>query len=219
MGKKTGLALLLGASVALSAALGTAGQAQAVTVVEDNTMNYTGSFTTGFFILDDVFTAKGDKLTFYGNLARIANPSEEDGTVLSFDLFDANNVFISGQQLTNFTGITGDLFDGFIASVNFNASLVNGSEYRMRLSSNTFYLGLGMDANGGNPNGYGFVSGTPPVSGNQAPCKGPIAQSCDASSIRVFETAAVPEPGTWALMIAGFGLAGAALRRRRPQYA
>jgi len=26
----------------------------------------------------------------------------------------------------------------------------------------------------------------------------------------------IPEPGTWALMIAGFGLAGAALRRRRP---
>ena len=25
----------------------------------------------------------------------------------------------------------------------------------------------------------------------------------------------VPEPSTWALMIAGFGLAGAALRRRR----
>jgi len=29
------------------------------------------------------------------------------------------------------------------------------------------------------------------------------------------DIAAVPEPGTWGLMIAGFGLAGAALRRRR----
>jgi hypothetical protein len=29
-------------------------------------------------------------------------------------------------------------------------------------------------------------------------------------------TTAVPEPGTWALLLAGFGLAGAALRRRRP---
>jgi len=30
-----------------------------------------------------------------------------------------------------------------------------------------------------------------------------------------FDTAAVPEPASWALMIGGFGLAGAALRRRR----
>jgi hypothetical protein len=35
------------------------------------------------------------------------------------------------------------------------------------------------------------------------------------SEIDFLGTAAVPEPGTWALMIAGFGLAGAALRRRR----
>jgi hypothetical protein len=29
----------------------------------------------------------------------------------------------------------------------------------------------------------------------------------------------VPEPGTWALMITGFGLAGALLRRRRHTFA
>ena len=31
----------------------------------------------------------------------------------------------------------------------------------------------------------------------------------------VIEPGAIPEPGTWALMIGGFGLAGASLRRRR----
>ena len=29
-------------------------------------------------------------------------------------------------------------------------------------------------------------------------------------------TAGIPEPATWAMMIAGFGLVGAAARRRRP---
>ncbi|UAK26364.1 PEPxxWA-CTERM sorting domain-containing protein [Sphingomonas nostoxanthinifaciens] len=41
----------------------------------------------------------------------------------------------------------------------------------------------------------------------------------DDSGVRVFvegnAVAAVPEPSSWALMIAGFGLAGVALRRRR----
>jgi len=38
--------------------------------------------------------------------------------------------------------------------------------------------------------------------------------SCAIGEV-AFRTAGVPEPTTWALMIGGFGLAGAALRRRR----
>ncbi|WP_374578504.1 PEPxxWA-CTERM sorting domain-containing protein [Phenylobacterium sp.] len=34
-----------------------------------------------------------------------------------------------------------------------------------------------------------------------------------------FATSAVPEPATWAMMIAGFGMAGAAIRRRRTTFA
>ncbi len=39
--------------------------------------------------------------------------------------------------------------------------------------------------------------------------------AADGYRLRSVSVAAVPEPGTWALMIGGFGLAGAALRRRR----
>ena len=36
-----------------------------------------------------------------------------------------------------------------------------------------------------------------------------------AYEVRADRLGAIPEPGTWSLMIAGFGLAGAALRARR----
>jgi hypothetical protein len=39
--------------------------------------------------------------------------------------------------------------------------------------------------------------------------------SFEVTTLTVRSTAAVPEPASWALMIGGFGLAGAALRRRR----
>ena len=39
--------------------------------------------------------------------------------------------------------------------------------------------------------------------------------AADFAVDRVFVTAAVPEPGTWAMMLLGFGVIGAAMRRRR----
>jgi hypothetical protein len=40
-----------------------------------------------------------------------------------------------------------------------------------------------------------------------------------AAAFNLYGDAAVPEPGTWAMLIAGFGLIGAAMRRQRPRLA
>ena len=45
--------------------------------------------------------------------------------------------------------------------------------------------------------------------------KNTTADSRDASINYVFRVDAVPEPATWALMLAGFGLVGATMRRQR----
>lgn len=45
---------------------------------------------------------------------------------------------------------------------------------------------------------------------------GDVAQAQSLSIRATTVAAAVPEPATWAMLIAGFGLAGAALRRQRP---
>jgi hypothetical protein len=51
------------------------------------------------------------------------------------------------------------------------------------------------------------------VSAGGASCCGANVYGLD--ELRVFSGAAVPEPATWALMIGGFGMAGAMFRRRR----
>jgi len=43
--------------------------------------------------------------------------------------------------------------------------------------------------------------------------------AADFAIDRVYAVAAVPEPAAWGMMIGGFGLAGMAIRRRRPQVA
>lgn len=73
---------------------------------------------------------------------------------------------------------------------------------------------------GGGPNGSpGFPGGgsviVPPGT-SVGPGNPPTPTEPTTPTIPTNPVGAVPEPGTWALMLLGFGLCGAAMRRRRP---
>jgi hypothetical protein len=135
----------------------------------------------------------------------------------------------SGNGLTNFTGGAGDFLVNFSSAVS-NVSIVGGD--------------LGGDADNLFLSAYSGLNGTGLLIGtfNAAPCCSNTAgstllsvlgsgilsvkfntQPTDAFPGSVYfdnltvgdAGSAVPEPTSWALMIAGFGMAGAALRRRR----
>lgn len=69
---------------------------------------------------------------------------------------------------------------------------------------------VGPGGGGGTPTGPGGGGGTPTGPGGGTP-SGPGG----GGGVPANPVAAAPEPGTWALMITGVGLAGLALRRRR----
>lgn len=76
--------------------------------------------------------------------------------------------------------------------------------------------GINIDAFGfGSSSAFSFVRLTD-VFNEGATSGGSVGADIDAvGAISTRAVGGVPEPGTWALMIAGFGLAGAALRRRK----
>lgn len=127
-------------------------------------------------------------------------------------MFGGNNaaVGIAGPRLGYFgpgTLLVGDFPVGHIAS-QFNTFLLSstgGNLYSLAINGTTIFSG--QSYNGGNPSSILFGDGT--GFGNA---------SVDVRSL-VFRYGAdvggaVPEPATWAMMILGFGLTGAALRRR-----
>jgi hypothetical protein len=111
-----------------------------------------------------------------------------------FSIFGSN--FISGGQLVAPTLI----LSGTLAAQNVNG----GSIAQSFLASGTYrYISF---------NPTSVAVGTDGI-GNGVPCCG--ANNYGLTELRVFgAAAAVPEPQSWVLLIAGFGLVGAAMRRR-----
>ena len=103
--------------------------------------------------------------------------------------------FIDGKivSVTSF-GLTGGIFQGFCGGTSTDPYNKNGGTARTALANCT-------------NSSVGEIGGNTLVSYNMGFINGYLDGS-------VKQTAPVPEPATWAMMIAGFGLVGGALRRR-----
>lgn len=119
---------------------------------------------------------------------------------LTFDLTDAVSIAPKIQYRNG-------QFNGFVYVSEFQFQT---NWYQLRIEGNV--LGVRLLTNIPAPGApHGFVTGSSLINARLSIGDGNLA------NIRPFpEAAAVPEPASWGLMIAGFALAGAAMRRRAP---
>jgi hypothetical protein len=131
-----------------------------------------------------------------------------------------------GVVTGSFTGIDGDAdgqlswFDGEVSG--FVAVYTGGTLVADQLWTTGSLFGLVYDLDG-EPLGDGVTLDVEGIGAANAKAffaigPGPIGLCDIGEPCGVIETV-IPEPGTWAMMIAGFGLVGATLRRRRPALA
>jgi hypothetical protein len=87
----------------------------------------------------------------------------------------------------------------------------------VNLGPGTYYLVLQNAVTaGGNPAFWDINNGPSVAYENSiGPVQDNLFPGSNASSFQIIGTSGAPEPAEWALMLGGFGLAGAALRRRR----
>jgi len=119
-----------------------------------------------------------------------------DGTAFSitsvtFSIIDANDTLqLYGATLPDtlaYLGFSGTIAGGLTGATTTN---LGGGTYRVDLNTAAYQaFAFGQQRRGDGPQGDGF-------------------------RINSISVAAVPEPATWAMMIAGFGMVGAGMRRR-----
>jgi hypothetical protein len=131
-----------------------------------------------------------------------------DNASQSFAAVNANSLTWGGTNTSYGTGITGPMAHSHFQPMNWNIDLhINGAWstiFTQFLQGNqTSLVGLGP---------IGFASGS--VDGIRIGCDVCSNQTYHQFSGASFTLGAVPEPTTWVMLVAGFGLVGATMRRR-----
>jgi hypothetical protein len=171
-----------------------------------NSQNFLVRFTLG-----SATTLTGASIYSAGSFVSLG-----DGVLIKF-----RNDVEGGPDLSNFAALNSSLSlinsDG--ASSNPTIQQLYASFTPLALSAGTYWFGMsGSTSDIGWEIDFGSATGTPAwqLSADSLQFAfGPTA----ALSFRLYDGAplggAVPEPASWAMLIAGFGLTGATLRRRR----
>ncbi|MEH3104595.1 MAG: choice-of-anchor K domain-containing protein [Sphingomonas phyllosphaerae] len=149
---------------------------------------------------------KVGRLTYFNGTVK--NGTEINAVDLALDLTFANpnigkfsSLFSFGIVSTSNTGTADDNADYLTLPSNFSTGtfVANGTTYGVKLTGF------------GNIDGDGFVS----KSDTEFRVREGKTASADLFAI---VTPAVPEPATWAMMLAGFGVIGMAMRRRKVRF-
>jgi hypothetical protein len=155
-------------------------------------------FKTDSFIGGDPDPVGGDPYALdlvgtgtYGGIYQSFNTEIGKLYRLTFDF--ANNPFISGASMNVGVSSLGGL--SFLNEVAHSGSTPTAMDWQTYTYEFT------------------ALAGTSTLFFNNA--SGGVNGGMYLDNISIIDPAAVPEPATWALMIAGFGLAGTALRQRR----
>ncbi|MBL8554714.1 MAG: PEPxxWA-CTERM sorting domain-containing protein [Phenylobacterium sp.] len=145
---------------------------------------------------DGAFTQTGAFGNFTNAFACCGPGANNGKTSLVFDVYRAGGLTFAGVGATQNGDGSINYGTGSRFKSNTSGSLLNGGWW--------FAMDI-FDAPGGTGPGSTYV-----IAGRDAVCQG---DACAAQPPP--PPGGIPEPGTWALMIVGFGGAGAMLRRRR----
>jgi uncharacterized repeat protein (TIGR03803 family) len=126
--------------------------------------------------------------------------------------------FTGAKGASSYAGLTADAAGSLYGTTFYGGSHDVGTVFKLSAGGALTTLASFDGTNGADSfagqvaDAAGNLYGT--TRGGGAPGKGAVFKLSDVG-FNEPDVAAVPEPASWAMMIAGFGLAGAAARRRR----
>lgn len=172
-------------------------------------------YTNGSWSFGTIFTVGSDNVTVNSLGAFDAGKNGFASGAIQVGIFEeSSRTLLASTNVLSSDSLFGDYRYSTISSLN----LTSGNKYRLVAVSGSdsySFYGTTYDTSAFTINGYQYGSGTT----LSQSFGGPNTESDYGMANFQFNVAAVPEPETYAMLLAGFGLIGAAVKRRKAKQA